>query len=586
MHRSLRLGALLFASASADEACLEEESSLLQEANKPATPAKRNGKPLAGLLENARGFLTNGVTPDVITFADGVLTELRESIIPTLEHESAADQAWMTTEWARFQGAIDELVVSNTAVHQWNAEEVAASTVHKSCRDLEREKCDGKRECEMEMYRLWLAWVREETELREIHNHIEEHFCVQDEHGNYIANGTLHTFRVASVPWMQSYTEQKALCDLAEEAYDNKLPDCVIAYIELDHRSGQCNANLDDLEGKACAHASAIAENLRLFHNAWASLHASYQGITDLVYNQTQDRHQEYKTLVIIQCLLERVHELNGRPCDESTGTVDDNMATCEQRGEDLVICTDRPTLCPTYDPPPPTPPDCADRHSVVGECLPTPQPKPCDGAWIAEEMTPLPALPEPEFSATNPGCNQYPECSECSLGDELVLSALTRYQTWVAPPASFALSHATFSAAAEEYADRNSLWGATVDGCGSDNNNGDASRGDQSGQMIPRAVHSADEHAAVRCCSHDGSSCESDVQGVCHDFATFHDAAAICRAANMRLCSEAEVGSGVCCGTGCWFNHYAVWVSDGTGGSDLQSTRYAAGGFREEQVD
>jgi hypothetical protein len=133
------------------------------------------------------------------------------------------------------------------------------------------------------------------------------------------------------------------------------------------------------------------------------------------------------------------------------------------------------------------------------------------------------------------------------------------------------------------DYADQYSLWGATVDGCSSDNSNRDASRGDQSGQMIPLLVHGADEHAAVRCCSHDGSSCESDVQGVCHDFATFHDAHAICRAANMRLCSQAEMGSGVCCGTGCWFNHYAVWVSDGTGGTAVDnSNRYAAGSFRE----
>jgi hypothetical protein len=581
MHRSLRLGALLFASVSADEACLEEESSLLQEA--PARN-KRNGKPLTGLLESARGFLTNGATPDVVTFAQQTLDEVALTIIPTLENESAADQAWMRTEWARFQGAIDELVVGNTAVHQWNAEEVAASSVHKTCRDLQKIACDGKRDCEMELYRLWLAWVQEETQLREIHEHIEHHFCEQDEHGNFIANGTLHTFRVASVPWMQSYTEQKTDCDNAEGAYDLALPECVLKHGELDHRSALCNANLDDLEGKACAHDNAIADNLRLFHNAWASLHASYQGITDLVYNQTQDRHEEYKTLVIVQCLLGRVRELNGRPCDETTNEANDEMTTCEQQGDDLVICTERPSLCPTYDPPPATPPDCADRHSVVGACLPTPQPKPCGNDWIAAEMTPLPALPvpAPEFNENNPGCNAYPECSACSLDDDLVLPALTNYQTWVAAPASFELSHATFSAAAEDYADRNSLWGVTVDGCSSDNSNGDSSRGDQSGQMIPRAVHSADEHAAVRCCSHDGNSCESDVQGVCYDFASLHDAAAICRAANMRLCSEAEMDRGVCCGTGCWFNHYAVWVSDGTGDNDLQSTRYAAGVFRE----
>jgi hypothetical protein len=138
-------------------------------------------------------------------------------------------------------------------------------------------------------------------------------------------------------------------------------------------------------------------------------------------------------------------------------------------------------------------------------------------------------------------------------------------YQTWLEPPASFALQHQTFSDAANNYALRNSLWGATVDGCSSDNANSRDYMGDQTRQAIPLVVHGADETAAVRCCSHDGSSCESQVQGVCHDVATFHDANAICAQANMRLCSQAEMGSGVCCNSGCWFNHFASWISDGT---------------------
>jgi len=532
----------------------------------------RNNKPLTGLLESARGFLTNGVTPDVVTFADETLNEVRLIIIPTLQNESIADQAWILSEHGRFQDAIDELEDSNHAILQWNNEVTAASDVHKSCRDLEKVACDEKRGCEMALWNLWMAWVREETELRTIHTQIENHFCVQDEHGNYLANGTLHTFRVASVPWMQSYTDQKGDCDDAEDAYDYALSDanpenCNIKHGNLDTRSATCNANLDDLEGKACAHAGAISQNLRLFHTTWASLHASYQGVTDLVYNQTQDRHQEYKTLIIIECLLDRVHELNGRPCDESTGTVDDQMTTCETRGEDSVICSEMPDLCPEYFPPPATPPGCPVPMTtgMDGKCLPVPQPWPCNPAWIAAEMDGLPLLPEPVFSETNPGCNQYPDCSVCSDVDDLPVDGVTDYQTWVLPPASFSLEHATFDDTANNYAVTYSLWGASVDGCSSDNGNTRDYMGDQTGQAIPVVVHSADETAAVRCCSHDGSTCASQVQGVCHDVASFHDANAICAAANMRLCSQAEMGSGVCCGTGCWFNHFAIWISDGT---------------------
>ena len=99
---------------------------------------------MTGLLESASGFLANGAIPDVVAFAQQTLDEVALTIIPTLENESAADQAWIRTEWARFQSAIDELVISNVAVHQRNAEETAASSVHKTCRDLEKIACDGK----------------------------------------------------------------------------------------------------------------------------------------------------------------------------------------------------------------------------------------------------------------------------------------------------------------------------------------------------------------------------------------------------------------------------------------------------------
>jgi hypothetical protein len=590
-----RLSALLLAAAaSAEEVCLDEESSLMQEAKKPAKTNRRDSKPLAGLLESARGFLTNGATPDVINFTLTALAEVESTIIPALLDESVSDQAWMDAERARFQGAIDELIASNVAVFEWNHEEVQASTEHKTCRVQERVKCDAKRNCEMELYRLWLQWVQEETELREIHARIEEHFCAQDEHGNYIANGTQHTFRVGSVPWMTSYTEQKTDCDLAQATYDTQVGVCIAPNLELDHESATCNAKLEDLEGKACAHASAISGTLTLFHAAWASLHASYQGITDLVYRQTQDRHQEYNTLVIVQCLLDRVTQYNGRPCDETTGTVDENMAHCEERGETLTVCTEQPTLCPNYIPPPETPPYCDDRHSVTGACLPAPITRPdctVQGStpWYTAEMEPLPALPQPVFTETNPGCNAYPDCGECSggfedwfatpesaadalgplhqCGTETNPATCGVYHTWVEPPASFALETATrsYSTAADEYALRYSFAGASVDGCSSDNTNSRDYQGDQSGQAIPLVVHGADDTAAVRCCSHDGGSCISTVAGVCYDAATFRNAISICSSVGMRLCSQAELGTGVCCGTGCWFNHFATWISDGT---------------------
>lgn len=593
MHSSLRLSAILFAAAVADEAFIDEESSLLQAAKIEEKPAARrkHSKPLAGLLESAKGMLINGVDPesDMLSFDQAILAALSEDIIPALKNEGTADSTWIATEHARFQEAINELMLNNANPYglsiEINGEGSGSSADHKTCREEQHVACEGKRDCETTLYSLWGTWVSKETELREDHDHIVGHFCAEG------ANGTLHDFRVASEIWMQEYLEKKAECAAAEAAYDAQVSICDGSHTHLDEKTNECNGKQAALEQNACHRATGIEQSLREFHTTWASLHASYQGVTDLVYNQTEDRHQEYKTLKVVECLLDRIDQRNGLPCDQSSGEVDSEMLTCHEQGEDIEICTEAPEICPTYPAPPATPGPCGEGQWT--DCLPPIPISPCSDQWLASEMD-LPAVPVAPFSATNPGCNDYPDCGSCDVVmDQAWESGLTDYHTWVEPPASFALenywNHISGGFADNgmhtDYADAYSLWGATVDGCSSDNSNSNAGVGDQSGQMIPLTVRGADEHAAVRCCAHDGQHCASLVQGVCHDFATFHDANAICRAADMRLCTQEEMGSGVCCNTGCWFNHYAVWISDGTGGTDLDSTRYAAGAFRDSDT-
>lgn len=453
----------------------------------------------------------------------------------------------------------------------------------------------------MELHGLWKSWEEAELNLRLVEEDFEKHFCPQcedwekDQHGACpqdhpgAVNGTLNRFRGHSYTKMESWTLHKKECDDAEEAYDAKIPICDEKNKALDLQSKACNQELRDLEDAACSHGSAVTSTLTKFHSAWSSLHRSYQGITDLIYNQTQDRMKEFKTLVVVQCLLERVHELNGRPCDETTGTVDEEMTECESRGHEA-SCSDiqsfltegayvveNPTLCQEFPAPPPTPASCADSLQV--ECMPSPESWPCESAWEAAEIEDLswhpPSGINPPFSAENPGCNAYPECNPCEGLGELSndhFDNLGVYQSWVEPPASFELlHHATFEAGAVQYGTLNSLWdpdrdwGATVDGCSSINENPHIWEGDQTGLRIPLTVRSAESTAAVRCCSADGSDCTSQIGGVCWNTATFKGAQAICHNDGKRLCSQAEMDGGVCCDKGCWFDHYPVWIADGT---------------------
>ena len=65
-----------------------------------------------------------------------------------------------------------------------------------------------------------------------------------------------------------------------------------------------------------------------------------------------------------------------------------------------------------------------------------------------------------------------------------------------------------------------------------------------------------------VRCCSLDGGSCESQIPN-CSKL-TFSDAKQECSEFGMRLCTEEELASNICCATGCGFDAKLVWYTKG----------------------
>lgn len=351
--------------------------------------------------------------------------------------------------------------------------------------------------------------------------------------------------------WRSGLFPKKA-ADAAQKVYSSKVGDCDKENEDLNSKSAECNTYQYALEEAACSAANKYYDVMTNFHNTWKQLYTSYQGITDLVYQQTQDRKMEYKTLMVVSCLLRRVHELNGRPCDETTNTVESEIGKCEQEGIDLDPCTveKKDDICPPFEGPPVTPPQ------------PDPFPYPCTQEWKDEEMLVkslggnLPDLPQAPFHEDNPGCNQYPDCSPCA--NNPTVTTTLDFVVWLHPEKSFSgdnansgAAHATFGDKATEYALKNSLRSATVEGCGT-----------------KMDVKYADDKAATRCCSDDASNpCvtpgEADQTCDLYKEATFHDANYVCSQMGLRLCTRDEIGTGSkCCGTGCGFDSQPVWIS------------------------
>ena len=65
-----------------------------------------------------------------------------------------------------------------------------------------------------------------------------------------------------------------------------------------------------------------------------------------------------------------------------------------------------------------------------------------------------------------------------------------------------------------------------------------------------------------VRCCSFDSRSCKSKTPD-CSTL-TFSNAKTECSEFGMRLCTEEELASNICCTTGCNFDTELVWYTKG----------------------
>ena len=66
-----------------------------------------------------------------------------------------------------------------------------------------------------------------------------------------------------------------------------------------------------------------------------------------------------------------------------------------------------------------------------------------------------------------------------------------------------------------------------------------------------------------VRCCSDDGSSCDTLSNcGSSSDLVNYTVAVTECTTNGMRLCTKDELLSEICCGTGGQCDNYGVWTS------------------------
>jgi hypothetical protein len=400
-----------------------DETSLMQGLKPVQDVTQRNdkSKSIASLMSTATSMLKNGATPDVVEFAQATLTEITSVVLPAITDAHSVDQTLVDHTFAMFEAALVALEQGTQVVKTLSDEERRHSQLHKTCRAEEETVCYTKRECDYDIYAIWRRFIEEETLLRELSGHVETHFCAPD------VNGTLQIFRDGAVVLFPPWLEQKPVVETVEVEYGVKHPECETKFITLDEKTATCDAHQTNLESAACTHTHMVNTIREEFSIAWDLAISTYQHVVDEVHCLELDRWKEWRTLSTVQCLLDRTTERNGRPCDETTDEVVDEVTHCEQVQYDTSI----DHLRITYYVIPVIPPFCVATPwdismSNPGRCVPQVPESPCSAEYFAQEYAELWIPPQPEFwggvnfEEGNSHCNQRQDCVVCAVEPEI----------------------------------------------------------------------------------------------------------------------------------------------------------------------
>jgi len=373
--------------------------------------AKRNMAPeptsrkdaTAKLMETATKMMKNGATPDVLTFIDTTLNEVRSDVLGVIVEEHWRDQQLIWDLLARFDAAIADMLACKATVEAQHADRMVSSVNHKVCRSDESLKCARSRKCEEELEELWSIVKIEEEEMRRIHWAIHGEWCVgpapphpglgdpfewtleESWEGPETSQSTdpypvvdltpaVIEFRRFSVEYFGLYIVQKPRVELAWENYNRKLIECAALEETWELKVIDCDALQDVMHNQACEHAAGNRQCASNWGHEYHMTLVAYNSAVTTIRQLEYDRKREWETLYIVQCLLETVythviHSIDsGEPCPTTTTHEVQTAAEinhCHVIEESLTtnLTIDYGEVPEPPDLPPPVAPPCTEQY-------------------------------------------------------------------------------------------------------------------------------------------------------------------------------------------------------------------------------
>jgi hypothetical protein len=415
----------LLAYAAADETSLMQER--LRSSSKLATAESSRQDSTSKLLDTAVNMIKNGVTPDVITFVDATNQDINEEVLVAIQSEHDIDQAYIDNLCQDFLNAVQALEDQAAAIEVHGSNSASAQHAHHSCRADEAYACANSRRCEEQLRQKWATVKHEESEMREIHSHIHEEWCIHppgfgeihewlDHPFNWAQTSPypllelpqdVRDFRHVSVTHFTEYMAQKIKVERAWLEYNEKLEECAELEVVWEGKMPDCDEAQRTARDHACNHATLNRNARKQFGQEWNRITALFEQARITKTANEANRKNEWETLKIVQCLLDHVHSSvvtsieTGAPCptidsdpDGVTLAIEDCHIVTRGCGEDSMTAH----LCLNWCDEPPVPP------------LPPVEEPACTPMYVANEQSGFLAAIRTEYSTNLAANADYPQ--------------------------------------------------------------------------------------------------------------------------------------------------------------------------------
>lgn len=263
------------------------------------------------LLERTESMLRKGASLEVVALAEETLRALKAEVLPMIEQAHKAQTSLLATHYEAVVNFLSSYSQELEQLSQQQAVEASASSKHRACRLSEDGTVSHRVACADELATLWEQVMELEEDLTNVEERIAEEWCLPG------VNLSGHVFRENSVHHFDKYTAKRTKLTYAWKMYTEHVPSCNNFREENNEEDDHCDTLQYELEEASCLSTSLGGRATRMIHDTWPVVSGAFQDTVATVTTAVSSRKHEYSVLKVVACLIEKIREIGGQPCDE-----------------------------------------------------------------------------------------------------------------------------------------------------------------------------------------------------------------------------------------------------------------------------